>query len=200
MAAADFQPGALSTPPPPPPSVITKIASEAAAAAAAVALSRVPCYPLDTLKCKLQVLQLTHPQPIQLCIRGPTVFILQLTLFILQLYLTLFVLQASSSASGAAMPFKSVIGAIRHTYLHEGIVGFYRGFGVALTGVLHHPFQLHPYYFHSSQCLHRNHTCWHHVRASACFSAIASRSPPATSCPTTSAKMQLPPTPACRHS
>ena len=36
-------------------STTTSTASNAAAAAAAVALSRVPCHPLDTLKCKLQV-------------------------------------------------------------------------------------------------------------------------------------------------
>jgi hypothetical protein len=77
---------------------ISKVASDAAAAAAAVALSRVPCHPLDTLKCKLQ---------------------------------------ASSSASGAAcLPFKSVVGAVKHTYMREGVAGFYRGFGVALTGAL----------------------------------------------------------------
>ena len=47
-----------------------------------------------------------------------------------------FALQASSSVSGAAsMPFKSFAGAVKHTYLREGLAGFYRGFGVALLGL-----------------------------------------------------------------
>ncbi len=99
MAAKELNQGPLPQHAPS-PAAISKVASDAAAAAAAVALSRVPCHPLDTLKCKLQ---------------------------------------ASSSASGAAsLPFKSVVGAIKHTYMREGVAGFYRGFGVALTGALYH--------------------------------------------------------------
>ena len=99
MAAKELNQGPLPQHAPS-PAALSKVASDAAAAAAAVALSRVPCHPLDTLKCKLQ---------------------------------------ASSSASGAAsLPFKSVVGAIKHTYMREGVAGFYRGFGVALTGAVSH--------------------------------------------------------------
>ncbi len=56
-------------PQPSPPAAFSgfeKVAHQAAATAAAVALSRVPCHPLDTLKCKLQVPAPAHTRAFRL--------------------------------------------------------------------------------------------------------------------------------------
>jgi hypothetical protein len=77
------------------------------------------------------------------------------------------------------MPFNSFLAAVKHTYLREGVVGFYRGFGVALVGV---PLRISPF-LSFSIFSRRNHACWHSVCSPALHtpraSAIAS---PAASC------------------